>query len=64
VKRIARVQLRLTYRCCGMEWIDEYALVFPMPCPDCGVLIAAHDIVELSSDKTQRKKHRARQPRD
>ena len=47
-----------------MEWIDEYALVFPMLCPDCGVLIAAHDIVELSSDKTQRKKHRARQPRD
>ena len=64
MKRIARVQLRLSYRCCGIEWMDEYPLVFQMPCPDCGELIAAYEVVELISDKAQKTKRSARRRRD
>jgi hypothetical protein len=64
VKRIARVQLRLSYRCCGIEWMDEYPLVLPMPCPDCGVLIAAYEVIELIPGGTQKTKRSARKRRD
>jgi hypothetical protein len=60
VKKISRVQLRMTYRCCGMEWSDEYALVFSMHCPDCGVLIEPRDIVELESMSKSPKRVKAR----
>jgi hypothetical protein len=42
-----RIWLRMTYRCCGMEWSDEWPQVFMMECPDCGVLIEAVEIVEM-----------------
>ena len=60
-KRLARIQLRLSYHCCGIEWIDEYPLVFPIPCPDCGMLIAAHEISDWKvDDKPPVKKRRGR----
>jgi hypothetical protein len=42
-----RIWLRMTYRCCGMEWTDEWPSPFKLECPDCGVLVEAHEIVEL-----------------
>ena len=51
VRKTARVRLRLTYRCCGMEWDDEYALVFSMECPDCDAMIAPHDIADIAPRK-------------
>ena len=42
-----RVWLRMTYRCCGMEWTDEWPEPFPMECPDCTLVIEALEIVEI-----------------
>ena len=60
MRRVSRVQLRMTFRCCGMEWTDEYALVLSMECPDCGVLVEPHDIAELSAAKTKKPRPRKR----
>ena len=43
----AYVWLRMTYRCCGMEWTDEWPSVFKFECPDCGVLVEATAVVEI-----------------
>ena len=45
-RRTTRIWLRLTYRCCGMEWTDEWPQIFKFECPDCGVLVEAIEIVE------------------
>lgn len=59
MRRVSRVQLRMTFRCCGMKWTDEYALVLSMECPDCGVLVEPHDIAELNPPaKTKKPKPR------
>ena len=42
-----RVWLRMTYRCCGMEWDDEWPEAFKLECPDCGALVEPFDIVEI-----------------
>lgn len=55
MRRISRVQLRMTYQCCGMEWTDEYALVLSIECPDCGVLVEPHDIAELKQPARTKK---------
>jgi hypothetical protein len=46
-RRTNRIWLRLTYRCCGMEWTDEWPQIFALECPDCGVLIEAIEVVEI-----------------
>ena len=43
----AYVWLRMTYRCCGMEWTDDWPQVFKFECPDCGVLVEAIEVVEI-----------------
>ena len=45
---VDRVWLTMTYRCCGMEWTDEWPEPFKIECPDCGELIEAHIIIEAS----------------
>ncbi len=42
-----RLWLRMTYRCCGMEWTDEWPESLKLECPDCGALIEAHAIIEI-----------------
>ncbi len=42
-----RVWLRMSYRCCGMEWDDEWPEALKLECPDCGVHIEAFSIVEV-----------------
>jgi hypothetical protein len=37
----------MTYRCCGMEWTDEWPSPLKLECPDCGELIEAHDVIEI-----------------
>ena len=41
------VWLRMSYRCCGMEWDDEWPEAFKLECPDCGVQVEAFSIVEI-----------------
>lgn len=51
-----RVWLRMSYRCCGMEWDEEWPEAFRLECPDCGVLIEPCSIVEIApqhASKTQ-----------
>jgi hypothetical protein len=50
--RTARVWLRLTYFCCGVEWTDEWPEALKMECPDCGVLVEAFEIAEIDRCKT------------
>ena len=46
--KILRLWLRMTYRCCGMEWTDEWPEPFKIECPDCDELIEAHIIIAAS----------------
>ena len=41
------IWLRLSYRCCGMEWDDEWPDAFKLECPDCGALIEAFSTVDI-----------------
>ena len=43
----SRIWLRITYRCCGIEWTDEWPEVFGFVCPDCDVLVEAVEVVEI-----------------
>jgi hypothetical protein len=45
--KILRVWLLMSYRCCGMEWTDEWPSPLKLECPDCGELIEAHEIAEI-----------------
>jgi hypothetical protein len=47
VAKHMRVWLRMSYRCCGMEWDDEWPEAYRLDCPDCGVLVEAFNIVEV-----------------
>jgi hypothetical protein len=31
-----------------MEWTDEWPQIFKLECPDCGVLVEAIEVVEIS----------------
>ena len=44
-----RIWLRMTYRCCGMEWTDEWPEAFGIECPDCKVVVEACTIVEIGA---------------
>ena len=44
---INRNWLRMSYRCCGMEWTDEWPAALKLECPECGKLVEAYDVVEL-----------------
>lgn len=48
--KIVRIWLRMTYRCCGMEWTDEWPTPFKLACPDCGDLIEPFDVAEIEYD--------------
>ena len=43
----ARIWLRITYRCCGIEWSDEWPEVFRFECPDCGMFVEALEVVDI-----------------
>jgi hypothetical protein len=43
----ARIWLRITYRCCGIEWSDEWPELFRFECPDCGMFVEALEVVEI-----------------
>ena len=45
--KLVRVWLRIPYRCCGLEWSDDWPEPFRLECPDCGLLVEAHSIVEI-----------------
>ena len=45
--KTVRIWLRMTYRCCGMEWTDEWPSPLKIECPDCGELIEAHEVIEI-----------------
>ena len=47
LEKTVRIWLRMTYRCCGMEWTDEWPSPLKTDCPDCGELIEAHEVIEL-----------------
>ena len=47
VAKHMRIWLRLSYRCCGMEWDDEWPDAFKLECPDCGALVEAFSTVEI-----------------
>jgi hypothetical protein len=56
VVKIQRSWLRMTYRCCGMEWTDEWPEAFKLECPDCSVLVEASTIVEIEARPTAAKR--------
>jgi hypothetical protein len=39
----------MSYRCCGIEWTDDWPEPFKFECPDCGKLVEAHLITELDA---------------
>jgi len=41
------VWLRMTYRCCGMEWTDDWPAALRLECPECGEIVDPVDVVEL-----------------
>jgi hypothetical protein len=60
VAKVARVWLRMTYRCCGMEWTDDWPTPLKLECPDCRELVEPHEVTELEPE--QPAKIRARHP--
>jgi hypothetical protein len=42
----------MTYYCCGIEWTDDWPQEFKFECPDCGMLIEAHSIIEIEPPST------------
>jgi hypothetical protein len=55
VAKVLRIWLQLTYRCCGMEWTDEWPSPLKFECPDCGELIEAAEIMEIGPRQASRK---------
>jgi hypothetical protein len=47
-----QIWLRMTYYCCGIEWTDDWPQEFKFECPDCGMLIEAHSIIEIEPPST------------
>ena len=43
----ARIWLRITYRCCGIEWSDEWPEVYRFERPDCGMFVEALEVVKI-----------------
>ena len=52
--KVASVWLRMTYRCCGMEWTDDWPTPFKLECPDCGELVEPHEIDEFEPEQPAR----------
>jgi hypothetical protein len=55
VAKTVRIWLQMTYRCCGMEWTDEWPTPLKIECPDCGELIEAHEVIEIGPRPAARK---------
>jgi hypothetical protein len=55
----AQIWLRMTYRCCGIEWTDDWPEPFKFECPDCGKLIEAHLIAERDAHPKEKARKRA-----
>jgi len=54
------VWLRMTYRCCGMEWTDDWTAALRLECAE---IVDPIDVVELRPRrKTLREASRAREP--
>jgi hypothetical protein len=49
----------MSYRCCGMEWDDEWPEAFKLECPDCGVLVEAFRVVEIGPRNPARERVQA-----
>ena len=47
VSAIKHIWLRMSYRCCGMEWTDEWPAALKLECPECGEMVEAYDVAEL-----------------
>ena len=54
VAKVVHIWLRMTYRCCGMEWTDDWPAPFKLECPDCGELVEPHEVAELELRQTAR----------
>ena len=52
--KVVHVWLRMTYRCCGMEWTDDWPAPFKLECPDCRELVEPHEVAELAVQIQQR----------
>ena len=50
--KLVRIWLRMTYRCCGMEWTDDWPTPFKLECPDCGELIEPYEVAEIQPTRT------------
>jgi len=58
-----QIWLRMTYYCCRIEWTDDWPEAFKFECPDCGELIEAHSIIEISPlSSHQPRSHRGTTP--
>jgi len=60
VAKHLRVWLRMTYRCCGMEWTDDWPEALKLECPDCGLLVEAcriADIADNDDEPDTRRRH-------
>jgi len=57
------VWLRMSYRCCGMEWTDDWPAALRLECPECGEIVDPIDVVEVRPRReTVRETSRARAP--
>lgn len=50
--KVLRIWLRMTYRCCGMEWTDEWPVALNLDCPECGEIVQPFDVVEIGPCQT------------
>jgi hypothetical protein len=55
VAKLLRVWMRMTYRCCGIEWTDEWTEPFKLECPDCGHLVEAREVIEIGPRHASRR---------
>jgi hypothetical protein len=63
VSAIKHIWLRMSYRCCGMEWTDEWPAALKLECPECGEMVEAYDVAELRPRRGKTPEpRRAREP--
>jgi len=43
----------MTYRCCGMEWTDDWPTPFKLECADCGELIEPYEVAEIKPTRNK-----------
>ena len=50
--KVQRIWLQMTYRCCGMEWTDEWPVALRLECPECGEIVAPFEVAEIGPRQT------------